>query len=333
MLAGLAALLGATLMLCLGRTEAVLIVARVLQGISAAVVWTVGIPPSLNRLTVLGLALVVDTVGEARIGQAMAYVSSAMSMGLILGPVLGGIIYDREGYYAAFALAFALIGLDFVLRVILVEKKIAVRYVPSPALTEEENTTTIKLQQLSLNTEPAQPLSSEPAASEIQQAPSVHSSVRSSKVPMVIRILKYPRLLVALFLSFVQALILSAFDATLPLYVNDLFNFTALQAGMTMYHIANDRPHIHGRGAASLLYLSFGGLVMRSFWTQDSGCGRIIILRSILDPSTPSTCERRQPRGTSRYSLRNSCAAGYVRSQLTLMARHDVNIRHTPVHV
>jgi MFS family permease len=41
-MAGLIALLGSTFMLCFGRSEAVLIIARVLQGISAAVVWTVG---------------------------------------------------------------------------------------------------------------------------------------------------------------------------------------------------------------------------------------------------------------------------------------------------
>lgn len=43
LIGGLAALLGATFMLCFGRSEAALVVARVLQGISAAVVWTVGI--------------------------------------------------------------------------------------------------------------------------------------------------------------------------------------------------------------------------------------------------------------------------------------------------
>jgi MFS family permease len=180
-------------------------------------------------LTRVGLALVVDTVGEARTGQAMAYVSSAMSLGMILGPVLGGIIYDRAGYYAAFAVAFAIIGMDFVLRVILVEKKIAVRYTRPAASSEEENSTTIKLQALPLSTGPVEP-SPPPriVATESHQPP----SVRSSRVPMVIRILKIPRLLVALILSFVQALILSAFDATLPLHVNNLFNFTSLQAGM-----------------------------------------------------------------------------------------------------
>ena len=42
LIGGLAALLGTTFMLCFGRSEGVLIVARVFQGISAAVVWTVG---------------------------------------------------------------------------------------------------------------------------------------------------------------------------------------------------------------------------------------------------------------------------------------------------
>lgn len=210
-MAGLAALLGSTFLLCFGRSEAVLIVARVFQGISAAVVWTVG------------LALIVDTVGEARVGQAMAYASSAMSMGLILGPVLGGVLYDKRGYYAAFALAFALIGFDLVLRIILVEKKIAVRYENIESSTAE-NPQSIKLQPV----QPAQPLET----NEISpRAPSPILSVRESRIPPVIRILRFPRLLVALFLSFVQATILSAFDATLPLYLNAIFKFTALEAG------------------------------------------------------------------------------------------------------
>lgn len=42
-LIGLVALLGATLMLFLGKSVAVLTIARVLQGTSAAVVWTIGL--------------------------------------------------------------------------------------------------------------------------------------------------------------------------------------------------------------------------------------------------------------------------------------------------
>jgi MFS family permease len=221
-------------MLCFGRTEVVLIVARSLQGISAAVVWTVGTIQFLSNVYI-GLALVVDTVGEARSGQAMAYVSSAMSIALILGPVLGGVVYARKGYYAAFGLAFTFIGFDLVLRVILVEKKVARRYATSSFITDTENPDSIKPEDPSSH--PTAP--SEPAERHLPLfAPTVSSAVASqerSRVPSVIRILKYPRLLAALLLSFVQALIISAFDATLPLYLNSLFRFTSFQAGTSLF--------------------------------------------------------------------------------------------------
>ena len=63
-LTGLTALLLATLLLFLGQNVAVLVVARVLQGISAAVVWTIG------------LALVLDTVGPENLGKTIGSVRS-----------------------------------------------------------------------------------------------------------------------------------------------------------------------------------------------------------------------------------------------------------------
>ena len=61
-LVGLVALLAATLMLFLGQNMPVLVIARVLQGISAAVVWTIG------------LALVLDTVGPGNLGKTIGSV-------------------------------------------------------------------------------------------------------------------------------------------------------------------------------------------------------------------------------------------------------------------
>ncbi|GAW17780.1 hypothetical protein ANO14919_072470 [Xylariales sp. No.14919] len=62
-LSGLAALLAATIMLALGKSVAVLVVARILQGVSAAVVWTIG------------LAMVLDTVGPQNLGKVIGSVS------------------------------------------------------------------------------------------------------------------------------------------------------------------------------------------------------------------------------------------------------------------
>lgn len=61
-LAGLIALFIATVMLFLGQSVTVIALARVLQGASAAVVWTVG------------LALLLDTVGSDDLGKTMGSV-------------------------------------------------------------------------------------------------------------------------------------------------------------------------------------------------------------------------------------------------------------------
>lgn len=65
-LLGLAALLLATLLLYLGDSVAVLALARILQGISAAVVWTIG------------LALCLETVGPKNLGKTIGSVSLNM---------------------------------------------------------------------------------------------------------------------------------------------------------------------------------------------------------------------------------------------------------------
>jgi MFS family permease len=115
LLLGLFALAGATVLLCVGRTVVLLVLGRVLQGLSAAVVWSVG------------LALLVDTVGRD-VGQSMGYVNTAMAVGLLISPVIGGAVYAASGYYAVYYIAFAFICCDIGLRLVLIEKKDAKRW-------------------------------------------------------------------------------------------------------------------------------------------------------------------------------------------------------------
>lgn len=116
LLLGLFALAGSTLLLCLGKTVALLVVGRLLQGLSAAIVWSVG------------LALLADTMGR-NIGYAMGYVAIAMSVGLLVAPVIGGAVYAAAGYYAVYYIAFAVIFCDIVLRLVLIEKKVARQWI------------------------------------------------------------------------------------------------------------------------------------------------------------------------------------------------------------
>jgi MFS family permease len=114
---GLVALCASTLLLCLGKTIAVLVLGRALQGLSAAIVWSVG------------LALLVDSVGKD-VGYALGYVNIAMSVGLLISPVIGGAVYAAAGYYAVYYIAFAVIVCDIALRLVLIEKKVARQWLP-----------------------------------------------------------------------------------------------------------------------------------------------------------------------------------------------------------
>lgn len=62
-----------------------------------------------------------EVVGQERLGRATGFSSMAMSMGLLLGPVLGGVLYEYAGYFQTFVPALALLVVELVLRMAIVE--------------------------------------------------------------------------------------------------------------------------------------------------------------------------------------------------------------------
>ncbi|EED13927.1 MFS amine transporter, putative [Talaromyces stipitatus ATCC 10500] len=211
LLLGLAALLGATVMLNVATSVAVFVVGRLLQGISAAVVW------------VVGLALLADTVPREMLAQYMGYVSLGMTSGFMLGPLLGGVLYERTGYNGVWALCYAFIGMDFVLRIVLVEKKDLSQDLPVEPEHEPETK------------EPTRIEDNSPPADESVQSSTPRRPARKTftqKLPAVFTLLASRRLLAALFASIVQATLVASFDSVLPLFVNEVFSWGSLQSGI-----------------------------------------------------------------------------------------------------
>jgi MFS family permease len=249
MLAGLLALGGSTVLLCVGRSVGVLIAGRILQGVSAAVAW------------VVGLALLVDTLGAEQLGMAMGYVGLALSLALLLAPLLGGIVFAQAGYYAVFAMGFGIIILDIILRLVMIEKKVAERWLPesaSPATTKSDmekgnetkitnphsDDTDVELAQddhitsVALTTTPkAEPTNSSKASQVVNDGDSKPRSTLANRLPPVISLLKSRRLLCALWLSAMQASLMTSFDATLPLFVADTFGWDSTGAGLVFLPI------------------------------------------------------------------------------------------------
>lgn len=194
-------------MLCLGRSIAVLVAGRVLQGLSASVVWTVG------------LALMADSVEPEEVGERMGYVTIGMSLGGLMAPLLGGVVFEQSGYYSVFAMCFALIGLDIFFRLTMIERKTAAKWLPSA------------LPDLGLPSQ-VSAASAPPPQDPVGTDNTSSATRRRTNLPPLITLLRSPRLLAALLGCFVQASLLTSFDTILPLHVHAIFSWTSLGAGL-----------------------------------------------------------------------------------------------------
>ena len=217
-------------MLCIGSSVTVLVLGRVCQGFSAAIVWCVG------------LALLVDTVGQKDIGKVMGYVSISMTLAMLVAPLLGGVVYARAGYYAVFAMAFGLLALDIALRVVMIEKKIAQKWLIPEKTTTEDDVAGGKAEESQItDPQPGIPLhnnlqdSREKGKSFNDPGAQVLYTKNTNtvrKFPPIFRLLGSRRILAALWAILVQAGLLSAFDTVLPLYLNQIFGWNSLGAGL-----------------------------------------------------------------------------------------------------
>jgi multidrug resistance protein len=106
-LLGLVGLGATTLLFAFAWSFELLLLARALQGIAAAVTW------------VCGLALLTDHFPSEQRGKAMSTAFAAANMGLLAGPYVSGFLVERGGPRAPFLAAAALAGIDALARLLL----------------------------------------------------------------------------------------------------------------------------------------------------------------------------------------------------------------------
>ncbi|KAF4967799.1 hypothetical protein FSARC_4691 [Fusarium sarcochroum] len=213
MLIGLVVLCGATVFLCVGRTLALFMIGRALQGISAALTWTVG------------LALVVDTVDKEHIGKAMGWISTACSLGILVAPLLGGVVYGKGGYYSVFAMCFGLLAVDIALRLIIIEVKDAKVWLDKAEPVTPADPEGVVAESKTENNEGI------PGQVTDEQTKDVSDPSRSP-IRTLVKLLRQPRFVAALWGTFVQALINTALESTLPLLTHEIFGWDSIGAGL-----------------------------------------------------------------------------------------------------
>ncbi|KAL3478656.1 major facilitator superfamily domain-containing protein [Aspergillus californicus] len=226
-LIGLLALGGSTVMFWFAGTVSELVIARVLQGLSAAVVWTVG------------MALIVDTVGKDQVGTAMGIVSMAMTVGTVFGPFVGGLVLSKAGYHAVFGTAMGLIVLDIVLRLVMVERKSALKWIDAQSTTTETATETgdeAEAEETTRLLDPTtlpkpHPRYDGKSTNEDNPTEPTHKAKRGS-MPGIMRMLCSSTLLTVLLATLIHAISYSSFDSVLPLYTMSTFHLSPMGIGL-----------------------------------------------------------------------------------------------------
>ncbi len=111
MLWGILGLAAATLLFAFANTFWFLLLARILQGCAAAITWTAG------------LALLADFYPSEERGQAMGIALSGQAIGILVGPSMGGWLYQIGGYMFPFFVAAGMAVLDGLLRLLLLKEE------------------------------------------------------------------------------------------------------------------------------------------------------------------------------------------------------------------
>ena len=219
-------------MFAFSRSLILLIIARVIQGLSCGAVFTAGYP------------LLYDAFGSAQIGQVLGYTSMSLSLGFFVGPILGGFIYDAVGFEWVFAPSIILTGLEVMLRLLVVEPS------PSSKLNQTHHTCPDAREAQ----DQREPLLAHPSGLLTQQfdpsavrmpSPGVpetsygtvtpdnvsDASTTVSEGPIKI-LLREPRFLTCMGSLFMINNFTASFETIIPVFAYERFGFTASQTAL-----------------------------------------------------------------------------------------------------
>ena len=256
---GLALLCAGTIMFALSSHLYLLAVARSLQGASAGTVFTAG------------LSLLVAGIDRDELGWWMGLVFAGLTAGLTFAPLLGGFIYASAGYVAVFTVALVAIAITFVLGLLCVIPKRGQQ-------SQKSETAQCDYGTLS-HGQPRGPVSSDtspdnrmrgcddeesflinkPSRERFTKPADKERSFLMRNFPSTTILLRSPRVLAAIYGTLLQVLLLTSFDAILPLFVQRTFSWESSASGAIFIALA--LPSVFG-GLVGTLSDRFGARVV-----------------------------------------------------------------------
>lgn len=243
LIVGLLFMIGAIIMFMEANSYALMVVARILQGFSGTVLWTIG------------LALVTDSVSEERAGVVLGYVMIGFSIGQGIGPPAGGAIYQRFGWRGPFVFSIILVVIDLLMRLVIIEKHQALRWVragveiknfEAPGYNEDKSETEKVQEQEERESETRSEHQSDPRKAPTFNEGDVETPLASpkrspdhstSKLPShwngLLSMMRNPRALTCFAITLLNGFIVGGLaDSALTIYLNEQYGLNSEGAGL-----------------------------------------------------------------------------------------------------
>jgi MFS family permease len=225
-LGGLSCAFGATVFFMLGRKPWMIIVARIFQGVSAGVVYTAG------------LTLLVDTIESHELGPWIGFGLSGMNFGVLISPTLGGIVYEKAGFYYVFVVGLGVVFLNLVLILLIIDRRAAEKYRTnfdpdgdSAVSNGHSSTRSIANGKRRLSrVENADPDATTSLLSQCRESTTeIAEHITWSSI--VGGFVRSPRIVAALYGCLINTILVTSMDAVLPIFVKQTFHWLSGATG------------------------------------------------------------------------------------------------------
>lgn len=181
-------------------------------------------------------ALVIDSVPEHRVGASLGTVMAGFSAGEAMGPPIGGVLYRHLGFRAPTVFLLILLGFDLVLRLAIIEKKTALRWIEKGVVIPGFSAPTYP----PAHDEVQGPKDVSPAATNPEGAAekgqladsSASASTGSNLWRTTWRLVQDPRASVAIGIAMLYGVVFGLLDTGMVLYVKDQYGLDEQGAGL-----------------------------------------------------------------------------------------------------
>ncbi|KAI0731600.1 major facilitator superfamily domain-containing protein [Fomitopsis betulina] len=227
MLFGQGCLIASQLLLMLAPKFWVMCIGRFIEGIASAVIMTAG------------LALICDTTPEKAIGSQLGIAMIGMPFGGLVGPPVGGALYDRWGYRAPFIFSILFTLFDVACRLLVVEKPanertLAISVDQSPTVRADvlPEQRTIAVREKEAATSEDTPNSNLEGQLSVCDGGSLVEAPQISALGILVQFARSPRMLTSLLVVFICSFAFSAADVAIPLRLQDIWHFDSRKVGL-----------------------------------------------------------------------------------------------------